>query len=154
MRGLRRLRLAADCRGSAALETVLVLPVMLAILGGMADFSLAFQARSVLASSVAQGAQYAFLAGEKASASAIQGVVQQALSLPPGSVAVSAPSSGCITGLPARITPATYNSACPDGTTAAKYVTISASYAYSPVLPFYSTVASSTLTEAATVRVQ
>lgn len=154
-----------DDRGTAAVEFAIVLPVLLALLGGLADFGLAFWYEAMLAGSVAQGGQYAFLARTGFSTATIgttQAVVGRKLSLPSANVAVSDPACGCVSGKPATLSAATCGATCPNNTTAGAYVTIIARYTYTPILPFYSKLAGSTgpasttvtLVESTTVRLR
>lgn len=63
-RGLNVCRLTRDIRGVAALELAIVAPVLLTITGGLADFGLAFSAKTQLAQAVASGGAYAFAVQE------------------------------------------------------------------------------------------
>ncbi len=153
---MKRIRVSviADDRGLAGIEFALTAPVLLLLVGCVVDFSLAFQARGQLASSVAQGVQYAFLAGSNVAATSIQNIVQQALSLPEGSVTVIGPSCYCISGTLAAITASGCAQPCPDGTTTGTYMTISAHYTYQSIMPAYSYLVNPVLVESATVRLK
>jgi Flp pilus assembly protein TadG len=142
-------------RGVAALEFALVSPILLILLGGIADFGLALWAKSRLASAVAQGGQYAFLAGVGVTASQIQTMVRTTSTLS-GVTATTPKPPGyyCLADTPPALTNSTSGSVCADGTNAGFYVQITATYAYPAILPAFSTLASSTLTESTTVRIQ
>lgn len=148
---------ARDGRGNAAVEFAIVLPVLVALLGCLADFGLALWYKAVLAGSVAQGGHYAFLARagfSTATIGTIQAVVGRRLSLPSADVAVSDPVCGCVSGTPAAFSEKACDTACPNGTTAGAYVTITARHTYAPIMPLYSKLAGSTLVEATTVRLR
>ena len=147
-------KVVRDARGLAGIEFAIVLPVLMLLLGGVADFALAFWSKGVLASSVAQGAQYAFLIGPKVSASSIQNIIGKRLTLPPADVAVTGPSCLCVSGVPATAVAMRCEQKCSDGTQPGTYLTISAQFTYVPILPFYSGLASTRLVEAATVRLK
>lgn len=143
-----------DGRGTAAAEFVIILPVLLLMLGSLADFALAFWSKGVLASSVAEGAEYAVAAGPSVSASAIQGIVRQKLSLPAANITVTGPACYCISGTPATAAVQTCGKTCPSGVAPGTYVAISARYTYTAVLPLYSHLASPVLVESAMARLE
>lgn len=151
---LRLRRAMYDRRGVAAIEFALITPVLLLMLGSLADFALAFRTRGLLASSVAQGAQYAFLVGPTVAAADVQSVVEQPMALPPADVTVTGPACACLSGTPAAPTPTPCSQTCPDQTLPGTYLTISAHYTYAPLLPVYSGLANPVLAESATVRLQ
>lgn len=143
-----------DERGLAALEFGLVAPVLLLLLGSMIDFTLAFWSKGLLASAVAEGAHYAFVTGPGVSASAIQNIVGQSLSLPAAAVTVTGPGCRCLSGTPVTVTAQVCGNPCPNGTTPGTYVTITARHAYASVLPLYSSLVNPVLVETATVRLK
>lgn len=153
MRHLLR-RTACDDRGFAGLEFAMIVPVLLILIGGVADFALAFWSKGLLASSVAQGAQYAFLKGTTVLPSSVQGIVRKKLSLPAAGVTIKGPDCYCVSGMPAIKVEKTCGQKCPDETLPNNYIVISASYTYEPILPLYSKLASTVLVEAATVRLR
>ncbi len=150
--------------GVAVLEFALVVPVLLTIFAGLSDFLLAFSDRIELASGVAGGAAYAFNQGQNVSGTAqavsatdVKAKIVSSINLPNVSVTVTGPSLGCISNsstVPpaATLTAATAGTACPNGQPPATYVVITASYTYNPMMPFYSTLSSTALTENAVVR--
>lgn len=152
-KALRRFR--RDDRGGPALEFALVTPVILVVMGGMTDFSLANWTQGVLANSVAEGAAYAMLAGPGVTAANIQAVVSQKLSLAASSVTVSGPACRCLSNaVPSVATSQTCGATCADGTLAGKYVTISAQFTYTPVMPSFSQLSTPVLTETVEVRLK
>ena len=150
--------------GVAVLEFALVVPVLLTIFAGLSDFLLAFSDRIQLASAVAGGAAYAFNQGQNVSGTAqavsatdVKAKILSSVSLSNVSVTVTGPSLDCISNsstVPpaATLTAATAGAACPNGQAPATYVVITASYIYNPMMPFYSTLSSTALTENAVVR--
>jgi len=75
------------------------------------------------------------------------------------SVTVTGPACYCVSGSPAALTySGTYSSGACSGTclnsSPGLFVQISATYTYSPIMPFYERFANSTLTETAVVRLQ
>lgn len=153
-----------NCRAVAVLEFALIVPVLLTILAGISDFLLAYSDHIQIASGLANGAAYAFNQAQNvsgtappASSSDVQTKVLSSINLPNVTASVSGPSLNCISSSastpPAAIlTSATVGSACPNGQMPGTYMVLSASYLYTPLMPFYSTLASLTLTENAVVR--
>lgn len=150
--------------GVAVLEFALVVPVLLTIFAGLSDFLLAFSDRIQLASGVASGAAYAFNQGQNVSGTAqavsatdVKAKILSSINLSNVSVTVAGPSLDCISdssSVPpvATLTAATAGTACPNGHPPATYVVITASYTYNPMVPFYSTLTNTALTENAVVR--
>jgi len=147
-------RIAQDSRGAAAIEFVLIVPVLLLLLGGLGDFALAFWYKGLLASSVAQGASYAAMKGPTVTAPVIQGIVGQKLALPASSVTVTGPSCYCVSGRPAVRANQVCENLCPSGAKPGSYVDISARYTYRSILPSFSKLVDPVLTETATARLQ
>lgn len=153
-----------DRTGVAALEFALVVPVLLTIFAGLSDFLLAFSDQIQLASGVASGAAYAFNQAQNVSGTAspvssndVQAKVLSSINLPNVSVTVTGPSLDCITKSNttppvASLTAGTAGTTCASGQSPANYLVITASYTYTPMMPFYSTLANTTLTENAVVR--
>jgi Flp pilus assembly protein TadG len=149
--------------GVAAVEFALIMPVLLAVIGGLTDFGLAFLDQCELAAAVTAGSQYAFSQGQinqTAQAHDVQQKVQNALALVGASVTVTGPTLYCVTRNIAANPPATsFNSeaavagqTCKSGNLPGTYVVITAAYTYSPIMPLYSQVARTTLQEVAYVR--
>jgi hypothetical protein len=125
--------------------------------GGVADFGLSLWARGRLSDAVNFGASFAYAGGPSGSTAAVQTAVQNAAnsSLAGTTVSVTGPACYCLSGTPVS-TPAAAacGSTCSGNITPGKYVMINATYIYSPILPLYSEVASTSLNEFAVVRVQ
>jgi len=156
-----------DRRGVAAIEFALIAPVLLLFLGGIVDFGLLTVGQSQLANGVAQAAQYALLQGPSVTAANVQAMVKSG-SLRAGLNAtvtpvISGPACYCVKGEPAAlVTPSTpltgtftCTGTCPTPEAApGAFLTITASFIYQPLMPFYSKLASTTVPESATVRLQ
>ena len=159
--------LSHDRSGVAAVEFAIVSTLLLILLGGIADFGLAFLDKSLLANAVAQGVQYAYL-NPASTSTQIKSVVQGSSSLwkaasgtmaAQPAVTVTGPACYCVTAtatatLTAPPTPGTCTATCADGTKPGTYVIISANYTYNAVLSGFSGLGNVTINEAATVRVQ
>lgn len=148
------MRMMRENRGLAGIEFVMIVPVLLLLLGGVTDFALALWNKGLLASSVAQGAQYAFLVGPGVSASSIRGIVGQKLSLPADNVTVTGPGCYCVSGPPATTSAQVCGQPCPGNKAPETHIVISARYAYVPMLSLYSGLTDLVFVEAARVRLK
>jgi Flp pilus assembly protein TadG len=154
-----------NCSGVAAIEFALVAPVLLMIVGGLSDFPAALLDEIQIATGVADGAAYAFSKAQNLSGTLapvdfgdVQSKVSSSINLPNVTVTVTPPTLGCVshtTGTPPVTTLTTVQpgSTCgarnnPPGT----YMVITASYVYSPIMPLYSQLRSTTLTKSVVVR--
>jgi Flp pilus assembly protein TadG len=146
--------LMRDVRGVAGVEFVLTAPILILLLAGLADFGLAFWHKGVLASSVAEGASYADIAGPTVNTSTIKSIVGQKLALPASSVTITGPMCYCVSGTPATAAVQTCGILCTDGITPGKYITISAQYTYRSILPTFSRLVDPLLTESTMARLQ
>jgi Flp pilus assembly protein TadG len=158
---------AGHRRGVAAVEFAIIAPVLLMLLGGITDFGLVMFGKSQLANGLAQGVQYALLQGASVTAANITTAVQNGASraglAPTVTVTVTGPACYCVTGTPAAlVTPSTALSGsstctgtCPTPEMApGAFVTVAASFVYVPLMPFYSKLATTTVSETVTVRLQ
>jgi Flp pilus assembly protein TadG len=155
-----------DCCGVAAVEFAIIAPVLLLLLGGIADFGLVMIGRSQLANGVAQGVQYALLIGPSVSSSAVNTVVQTGAAragvTATVSVHVTGPACYCVSGTPAALgTTSTAMSAnytctntCANSTTPGAFMIINASYTYVSLMPLYSLLFNPTVSQSMTVRLQ
>lgn len=155
-----------DRRAVAAIEFAVTCPLLLVIMGGLADFPLAFRDHSLIETGVANGATYAFqqmqadlALNQQISASDVQAIVQSAINLPDVTVTATPPTLECET-VDQTTAPPTVSlvaesagTRCADGSLPGTYVTITASYVYKPLMPIYSTMENTTFTEIANVRV-
>jgi Flp pilus assembly protein TadG len=145
---------AEDQRGVAAVEFALLMPVMLLLLGGLADFALAFWNKGMLASAVAAGAEYAVIVGPNVSAPSIQSIVMRKLSLPASDVTITGPACYCVSGTPGAAASQVCASPCPDTRMPSIYVKISAKYTYTPIMPYYSQMTDDILMETTMARLK
>jgi Flp pilus assembly protein TadG len=156
-----------DRRGVAALEFAIVAPVLLMLLAGITDFGLLRTAKSQMANGVAQGIAYALLQGPSVTAANLTSMVQTGSARAGLSntvtVVVTGPACYCVTGFPAALatsTPAlsasyTCTGTCTSPAVApAPFVTVQASFVYQALLPFYSKLATPTVSETISVRLQ
>lgn len=147
-------RIVRDDRGTAALEFLFVAPILLVLLAGLADFALAFFYKGLLASAVGEGASYAVLAGPNVATSTIKNIVGQKLAIPAGDITVTGPSCYCVSGTPASTTSQACTSPCANGRAPGTYMSVSARYTYSAMLPTYSMFSNPAMTETALARLQ
>lgn len=143
-----------DRRAFVAIEFAIVGQFLILLAGGVADYGLAFWTKSLLISSVAQGAEYASRVGATVLASNVKTVVQRRLSLPSANVTVVGPSCYCISGTPASATVQSCTAACSGGAAPGTFVTIAASYSYVPTVPGMSALVATALTSSAMIRLQ
>ena len=144
----------ADRRAVMAIEFAVTGPFLILLAGGLADYGIAFWTRGLLASSVAQGAEFASRVGITVVAADVKTVVQQRLSLPAAGVTVAGPSCYCITGTPASAAAQPCGTACSSGAMPGNYVAITASYNYVPTVPGMSAMVGRTFTSKAMIRLQ
>jgi len=162
-----------DRRGASAIEFALALPLLLAFLGGMTDLGLIWRARGRLAEAVDAGGQYAVMTGNSVTAAAVQTAICAAAATISSScgvtntpaptivVAATAPACGCISiaaGV-STLTASACGATCvagktAGGPTAGSFMKMSATYTYSPMMPLYSELLTTTFTEQAWARLQ
>lgn len=151
--------------GVAALEFGLLLPVLAVLFVGIVDFSMVYHDELQLASTLAAGAQYAFAKGQTESGTAlttdVSGFVTGMSAIPLVSVGATYNNGGdagscyCVGGAPAAYSgPVTCGGACPDGSTAGKYVTLSAGFDYTPMFAADQVFFSNPMMQSVTVRLQ
>ncbi|MEJ0015823.1 MAG: TadE/TadG family type IV pilus assembly protein [Acetobacteraceae bacterium] len=149
------------------MEFALVAPILLMLFGGIVDFGLVMSSKSQLANGIAQGAQFALLRGPGVTTALVKGVVQSGAARAGLAATVTATVTGpacfCVSGQPvALVNPSTALSTtlkcagtCPGtGVAPGTYVVISASYVYQPLMPLYSRLATTTISDSITVRLQ
>lgn len=139
-------------RGTAAVEFAIIVPVLLLILGSLVDYSRMFWSKGLLASSIAQGAEYAFVVGPTVTSANVQTVVRR--TLPTASVVVTGPSCYCVTGTPATVISQSCGTTCTNQIVAGTFVRISATYTYSSVMPLQSKLVDPVLQETVMVRLK
>lgn len=154
-------------KGVAALEFALIMPVILLILGGIGDFGLLLLGKGKLNNAVVMAAQFAQLQGPSVSGASIAAIVTNGaqyvgLASKP-TVKVTGPACYCVGGQPANLSPSAVplsssyacGGSCPNSTELpAVFVMIDASFAYQPILPFYSQITSRNVFENVTLRLQ
>jgi Flp pilus assembly protein TadG len=153
----RRLDELARRQGGVALvEFALLLPIFALLCVATIDFGLAFYSKLRLSEGVAQGAQYAFMTGALIQTSQVQTVVQTTSGLSGVAVNVNYNSNACycLSGSPAAEVAQACGSPCANGAPPGKFMSIAATYAYSPIFAGYNLIADPTIAENATVRVQ
>ena len=128
--------------------------MLLFLLGSLADLGISLRCQGLLAGAVASGAQYAFDTGSAVSAASVKQMVQGSSSLTGVSAAIAGPALYCVTGSPAKLAAAVAGQTCSDGTAPGTYLTISATYLYTQLLPSQSSFMNPTLSETASVRLQ
>jgi Flp pilus assembly protein TadG len=153
-------------RAVAAVEFAIAAPVMLAFLGGVVDFGLAYYDQSRVGAGVGAGAEYALLnystvlaSPATAQSTTIPNLVKSASGLTGMTVTVTGLSPAvcyCVSsGPPPSVTAQSSCSAtCSNGAPAGYYVFITGSYTYHAMLPGYSHLANPTITETATVQIK
>jgi Flp pilus assembly protein TadG len=150
-------------RGVAAVEFALVGSVLFGVVGSLADFTLALSDRSRLAMSVSDGATYAIVYYQnhgmaQPTVADVQTKVSNAINLTGAQVVVTPPSLNCISTNSAAnppsamLTTGSPSTACANGSYPGTYMTIRATYAYTPLMPFFSRMVSTTMTQSVNVR--
>jgi Flp pilus assembly protein TadG len=147
--------LALGRRAVAALEFALSMPVLLLLLAGATDFGFVFYERSALAGAVASAGQYAYLTGTTVTATNVTTLVRSNSGLSSASVSMSSPTACyCVTGATPTKAAVTCGATCSDGSAAAVYLTVSATYAHQAFLGSFSMLDGRQFTESVTVRMQ
>jgi Flp pilus assembly protein TadG len=152
-------------RGVAMVEFAITLPILLLFLGGVTDFGIVYYRMSGLSAAVAAGAEYASLTDQRAppvTAANIQTVMTNAAaqSMPNAAVTATATNPAlcyCITGSSpsSTMTATTCGNTCTSGGTAGKYVQLTLTHNYTPIMPTLSRlIGTQTLTKSAWVPLQ
>jgi Flp pilus assembly protein TadG len=148
-----------DRRGVAALEFALCSPLLLVMLAGLSDLGLAVRSQMQLASGLANAAGYTYTYyqtnGTVATSAVLTAIVRDTSQLT--GATLTGPTSGCYcpSGSPVTLgTAVSCSSTCSNGAAAGTYVTIGASATYTPLMPWYGIVASTTLSDSTTVQVK
>lgn len=154
MRCPDRLAVGREVSGTAAVEFVLILPILLAVLVATVDIGMAFYDRMQVDNAAQAGAEYAALKGSAGfDANAISQIVTGASSLSQIS-ASPAPSLSCGCAETSGVAAAQCGSQCPDGLTAGKYATVAAEAQYSTFFPYPGLPRPMTLSAQSTVRLE
>lgn len=141
-------RLVRDRSGVGAVEFALMLPILVALMVAVADFSLAANERMRLGSAARAGAQAAYKAsGDTAGVAA---AVRAASGLDPARIAVSSQSfCGCLAGGAVAC-----DGSCADGNGVRRYVRVTVTESWTPVIASSVMDGALTLTGTATLRVR
>lgn len=167
MSGIKRLtsivqQLRGATRAAAAVEVAIAFPVLFLFFAGMVDLGMANLGRSRLNNAVGAGSHYAFLTGKNVTAANIKTVVENladmrtSSNLPLVTANVTGPSCFCVTGSGGTLAmvATACTALCADSTRPSLYVSINATYPYTPMLPAISTFMPASFTAAATVQLQ
>lgn len=147
-----------DIRAVAAVEFALISPVLFMLLAAAVDFGLFNKGRTQLNQAISAGAEYAQLKGTAATAANVQSFIVAASQLSGVTSTATAPACFCIIGdvssrqLSAETTCVTL---CPDNVSKSTYfMTISATYSYRSLMPFWDSFVGGTATASTTVQLQ
>ena len=141
-------------RGVAAVEFAISVPVVLALMGFILDFSAMQVSQARLMNGVANAAQYAVLSGPAVSTATLVSIAQKTSMLTGVTASVAGPGCYCTLYSPTRLAASTCGVTCGNGVVAATYVTVTASYTFVPVLPGLSTMVNTVLSEQRSVLLQ
>lgn len=146
-------RLHLDRRAVATVEFALATPLLMFFVGGLADFGLELSAKGKLISAASQGAQYAYM-NPTSSATTIKNIVEKSTPLSGVTATITGPAYYCITGSSTAptLTASSVGSVCTDGTAAGYFVQIKATYTYAPLMPHWSGLGSTTLSQTVIAR--
>jgi Flp pilus assembly protein TadG len=148
--------LLACRRGGPVVEVALAFPLLLVVVGNLVDYGLMLRRNAQLANGVSNAAQYAALKGAEVSVTTLQSIANSSSWLTGATASATAAACYCPSGSP-RITLGTAvacTATCDSGQVAQKYVTVTASYAFSPTMPGVTGLGARTLTASATVMVR
>ena len=138
-------RLMTDENGPSAIEFALLSAILLPILLGLTDYGLAQFKKIELSGAVRSGAQYILL--NDYDSATVETVVTSATNIPSGDVTVSS-SEFCECADGTSISDC--SDSCDDGESVQKFVTVSATYDFTPII-LPTTI---TVSESATIRTQ
>jgi Flp pilus assembly protein TadG len=158
-------RHASGRAGVASVELAMVAPLFLLFFTGIVDLSLAFHRELQLSSVLTAGAEYAFTAGQTDSGTTLTTEVVnfvKALSGTTLSTVTATYNNGlvaadyyCVSGSPAVYTgPYATGTACADGSTAGKFLSITGSFTYTAIFRADKAFFPSTYSQTVVVRLQ
>ncbi len=159
------LKALAKSSGVASVELGVAAPVLITLCVGVCDFSLVYHRQLQLSAVLGAGAEYAFTQGQSESGttltSDVTSFVQAISSISLSSVNASynggnaAGNYYCVSGSPAVFSgPYSSGASCTDGSTAGKFISISASYTYTPLFSADTAFLPTTFTQSVIVRLQ
>lgn len=142
-------------RGAAAVEVAITFPIVLILLGNVVDYGLMLRRHAQLTAGVGNAAGYASRVGATASAATMQSIATSSSWLSSATASASATACHCPAGTPRTLgAPVACTFICTDGAAAQRYLTVTGTYAYTPLFPQVIGPAARTLTHSATVMVR
>lgn len=152
---MRRRRHRLGARGAAAVELAVAFPVVLVLLGNVVDYGVMVRRHAQLVAGVANAGAYAGKAGAAVAPDTLRAIVTASSGLSGATATASAAACYCPSGTPLALGAAVACTVtCGDGGLAAKYLTVTGSYAYSPLFPHVIGPAARTLSHSAKVMVR
>jgi Flp pilus assembly protein TadG len=150
-----------DCRGTAAVEFGLVVPVLVALLIGACDVGFMFYRQMQVDAAAWAGATYASKHGWNNTTQALSTqsqdniltAAQDATSLGSGVTATATLTTGCLNTTTGQLYPSG-NANCTNNVTSGTYVTVATSYGFSTLISYPGWTTPGTLTGTANVRIQ
>jgi Flp pilus assembly protein TadG len=139
------------CRGVAAVELALIVPLLLLMGLALFDFGEAIYTKTEVQNAAQAGAQYAVAHGFDANS--VSAAVQAATNF--ASVSASpAPNQFCGCATNSGVSQISCNSKCTDGSAPGTYVTVSALGSYQTMIPYPTLPKSFSFSAQSTVRIQ
>jgi len=165
---VRHRLIGCDRSGAGALELGLAAPLLTALCVGIVDFGFAYRKQLQLSGVIDAGAQYAFTEGQTETGTTldndVSGFISAISPLALSSVTVVFNNNDtnsndyyCLSGNPATYSgPYSRGASCEDGSgsTAGEYVSVSASFTYTPLFPADKVFFSNPFTQTVYVRLQ
>jgi Flp pilus assembly protein TadG len=144
-------RLVRTSSGNAAIEAALLVPVLVFMVVGIADFGMAVYRKMQVQHAAQAGAEYAIIHGFNSAA--VTAAVTGATAFTGVSV-TPAPAQSCGCASETLITAAVCGTTCPAGGTAGVYVTVSSQGSYTTLLPYPGFPTNLTFNASSIVRIQ
>jgi Flp pilus assembly protein TadG len=138
-----------DTSGAVAVEMAILIPLFSTMMLGISDFGMAMYQKMEVNNAVQAGTAYAMFHRTETFAT-MQGNITVAMSAATGLAGVTATLPTEFTGCPTASGIVAGSTSCA-GVPAGVYVTVSATYSYSPILPWPGFAASTTVSQ--TVRI-
>jgi Flp pilus assembly protein TadG len=151
--------------GVASVELGMVAPTLITLCVAITDFSVVYHKQLQLSSALTAAAEYAFARGQSETgttlASDVGSFIQAVSAVSLSSVTTNfngglvATGYYCVSGSPAIYSgPYTSGAACADGSTAGQFISISASYSYTPMFAANKAFLPGSYTQSVVVRLQ
>jgi Flp pilus assembly protein TadG len=152
-------------RGVASVELGLVAPTLITMCVAISDFSIVYHKQLQISSALTAAGEYAYTKGQSETGTALASDVAsflQAISAVNLSSASASFNGGlnaadyyCVSGSPATYSgPYNIGSTCTDGSTAGQFISISATYSYTPMFGANKAFLPGTYTQSVIVRLQ